>query len=149
MKLYFASIFEFHYEINNLLISQMLDNIDNVSKKANLLMCHSINAHQIWNSRITNKKSVNAFDIHSLNICVGLNKSNIETTKLILQEKELEDTILYKNSKGIKYENDIQDILFHISNHYSHHRGQLISELKQTGIKPIISDYIFHKRTEI
>lgn len=149
MKLFLTKIFEFHYEINQLLINQMIDNNDKVSEKANLLLCHSINAHQIWNSRIINKKSTGVFDLHSLNFCVNLNESNLETTKLILQEKELQESILYQNSKGIKYKNNIQDILYHILNHYSHHRGQLISELKQSDIEPIISDYIFHKRTEI
>lgn len=149
MLTFFTNISEFHYKINELLINQMIDNIENVSKKANLLLCHSINAHQIWNSRIANEKSLGVFEIYPLIDCINLNKSNFETTILILQNEDLQRTILYQNSKGVKYKNTIQEILFHISNHYSHHRGQLISELKQNDIEPIISDYIFHKRTEL
>ncbi len=146
---FFTNVFEYHYKINERLINQMLDNIENVSEKANLLLCHSINAHQIWNSRIANEKSLGVFEIYPLTDCIDLNKSNFETTILILQNEDLQKTILYQNSKGLVYENTIQDILFHISNHYSHHRGQLISELKQTDIEPIVSDYIFHKRSVI
>tara|TARA_B100000508_G_C11451818_1_gene274513 strand:+ start:1113 stop:1562 length:450 start_codon:yes stop_codon:yes gene_type:complete len=149
MVAFFTNIFEFHYKINQSLINQMIENTDKVSKKANLLMCHSINAHQIWNSRITNEKSLGVFDIYPLNKCINLNKSNLDTTCLILQNEDFQKTILYQNSKGVAYKNTIQEILFHISNHYSHHRGQLISELKQNDIEPIISDYIFHKRNEL
>lgn len=42
----------------------------------------------------------------------------------------------------------IQQILFHIANHFTHHRGQIISDLRQNGIEPRISDYIFYKRSE-
>ncbi|MGB0880463.1 MAG: DinB family protein [Polaribacter sp.] len=146
---FFTDVFKFHFEINQLIINQIIESSDKISQKANFLLCHSLNAHQIWNARITNKNPLGVFDIHPLKACIELDKSNFETTKLILQKENLKETILYQNSKGIKFENTIQDIQFHISNHYSHHRGQLISELKQTGIEPIISDYIYHKRSEI
>lgn len=146
---FFTDIFKFHFKINQLLINQMVENSYTISQKSNLLLCHSINAHQIWNSKIINEKPLGVFDIHSLKKCINLDKSNLETTKLILQNKDLQANISYKNSQGLDFENTIQEILFHISNHYSHHRGQLISELRQNDIEPIISDYIFHKRTKL
>ncbi|GER57900.1 hypothetical protein ULMA_00080 [Patiriisocius marinus] len=144
---FFTDIFDFHLKMNQLFINQMVKNPNKVSQKATLLLCHSLNAHQIWNSRITNKKPIGVFDIHPLNDCIELDKSNFETTKFILQNMNFQVNISYQNSKGVDYNNTIQEILFHISNHYSHHRGQLTSELKHQGIEPIISDYIYHKRT--
>lgn len=149
MKSLFTDIFEFHNKINQILITQMIENTDRVSKKSHLLLCHSINAHQIWNSRIINETPLGVFDIHALKKCLDLDKSNLEVSKLILLNEDLQTGISYKTSKGVEYKNTVEEILFHISNHYSHHRGQLISELRQNDIEPIISDYIFHKRIEL
>jgi uncharacterized damage-inducible protein DinB len=46
----------------------------------------------------------------------------------------------------MEYINSIQQILFHVANHFSHHKGQIISDLRQSGIDPIVIDYIFYKR---
>ncbi|MCH7396746.1 hypothetical protein MM236_02050 [Belliella sp. DSM 107340] len=52
----------------------------------------------------------------------------------------------YSNSKGQKYSSSVRDILFHIINHSTYHRSQIASELKNQGIEPLITDYIFFKR---
>ncbi|MGB0887672.1 MAG: DinB family protein [Vicingaceae bacterium] len=146
---FFTDIFEFHHKLNQLLINQMIEVPDKLSQKATLLLCHSLNAHQIWNSRITNEQPIGVFEIHSLNDCFKLNQSNFDKTKIILQDENFQTNVSYQNSKGVNYNNTVQQILFHISNHNSYHRGQLISELKNQGIEPIISDYICYRRTEI
>jgi uncharacterized damage-inducible protein DinB len=43
--------------------------------------------------------------------------------------------INYKNTKGIEFTNSIEDILFHVVNHGTYHRGQLITMLRQQGIE--------------
>jgi uncharacterized damage-inducible protein DinB len=43
--------------------------------------------------------------------------------------------ITYKNTKGIEFSNSIADILFHVVNHGSFHRGQLITMLRQLGVE--------------
>ena len=50
------------------------------------------------------------------------------------------------NSKGETFSNKIKDILFHIINHSTYHRAQIATDLKQNGIEPINTDYIFYKR---
>jgi uncharacterized damage-inducible protein DinB len=147
MKSFFKDIFEYHYTINNTIIKQIKINATNFSEKSKLLLSHSLNAHQIWNSRILSEKNeFGVFEIHKLDKLSEINLSNFELSLRIIDQKKLEDTIKYSNTKGTKFENSIQEILFHISNHYSHHRGQVISELKKAGIAPIKSDYIVYKR---
>ena len=110
------------------------------------LFSHSINAHQIWNARITGKEELGVHQVHSLHKCARLDNENYLDTLKILEERELEDHIAYSNSKGVKFNNSIRDVLFHIANHFSHHKGQIISDLRQSGIEPIVTDYIFYKR---
>ena len=37
-------------------------------------------------------------------------------------------------------------MLFHFVNHSTYHRGQIASNLKEHGIEPLVTDYIFYKR---
>lgn len=161
MNLFFKDIFEYHHDINQLLIGQMQDNVWAVSQYAEHLLSHSLNAHQIWNARILQETKLGVNDKHTYDACFALNKETLSKTMLIIENRDLQESVFYKNTKGLKFKNTIQQILFHISNHYSHHRGQLISDLKQSdlgpiktdlyqqGLEPIISDYIFHRRTAL
>lgn len=146
MKDFFKDIFEYHSKINQLLLTQMKENLSLVSERGILLMCHSVNAHQIWNARILSEKSIGVNDIGSIDTYINMDSENLRKTKFILLDRDLKQNISYYNTKGLHFENSIQHILFHISNHFSHHRGQLVSELKSNGLEPIVSDYIFHKR---
>ena len=84
--------------------------------------------------------------LHSLEECAVIDNENYQETLKILDERGLEEVIIYKNSKGTEFDNTIQQILFHIANHFSHHKGQIISDIRQGGIDPIVTDYIFYKR---
>lgn len=42
-------------------------------------------------------------------------------------------SIAYKNMKGIEFTNAIDDVLHHVVNHGSFHRGQIITMLRQLG----------------
>ena len=47
----------------------------------------------------------------------------------------LDGKITYKNTKGIEFSNVIEEILFHVVNHGSFHRGQIITMLRELGFK--------------
>ena len=100
----------------------------------------------IWNSRITNREKFGVHQLHSLSICSQIDNDNFKETQNILKRFSLDKRIMYSNSKGNEFGNSIRDILFHIANHSSHHKGQIISALRQSGIEPIVTDYIFYKR---
>ncbi|NNG11293.1 MAG: damage-inducible protein DinB, partial [Arenibacter sp.] len=40
----------------------------------------------------------------------------------------------------------ITDMLFHIINHSTHHRGQISVDLRNNAIEPPVLDYAFYKR---
>ena len=45
----------------------------------------------------------------------------------------LDSTISYKNLKGLEFTSITEEILFHVVNHGSFHRGQLITMLRELG----------------
>jgi uncharacterized damage-inducible protein DinB len=51
----------------------------------------------------------------------------------------LEMPIHYKNLKGLEFSTPAEEILFHVVNHGSFHRGQLITMLRQAGITQLPS----------
>lgn len=146
MRDFFSDIFDYHNHFNQKLIGQLIDNERVLPAGTIPLFCHIINAHQIWNSRITNREKFGVHQLHSLSICSQIDNDNFKETQNILKRFSLDKRIMYSNSKGNEFGNSIRDILFHIANHSSHHKGQIISALRQSGIEPIVTDYIFYKR---
>lgn len=51
-------------------------------------------------------------------------------------------SIVYKNTNGEIFQNEIQQILRHIVNHGTYHRGNASAMLHQLGEKSISNDYI-------
>ena len=146
MKDFFKDIFEYHHHFNQKLVEQLVENENILPERTIPLFSHSINAHKIWNARINRKEELGIHQRHSLQECKRIDNDNYKETLHILNACKLEEDITYKNSKEVKFKNSIQQILFHISNHFSHHKGQIISDLRLSGIAPIVTDYIFYKR---
>ena len=146
MKQFFKDIFDYHHNINQKLTALFINNEDRLSKRTNPLFSHCINAHQLWNARITGGNQFGVFDVHSFDEIKSLDLQNYEDTLSIIESKDLSEIIAYTNSKGLPFENSIQKILFHIGNHFTHHKGQLISDLRQNGIEPLVTDYIYYQK---
>ncbi len=146
MKAFFKDIFEYHHFYNQKLIDVFLEHSNKIYDRTVPLFSHCLNAHQIWNSRILNTKALDVFELHKLDTFKSIDLSNYNDSLKIIDTFDFDETLVYKNSKGTVYENKVKDILFHITNHFTHHKGQLISDLRQHGIEPVITDYILYKR---
>lgn len=144
---FFTDIFTYHHYTNQNLCKQLIEHQEILSERTIPLFSHIINAQQIWNTRIIKgTQRLAVFQVHTLEECQRLDDENYHQTLQILNELKLDNEILYRNSQGEEYRNSIQEILFHIANHHTHHRGQIISDLRQSNIDPIKTDYIFYKR---
>lgn len=126
-----------------------VENTEKVSEKSMKLFNHLVNAHQIWNGRIEgDKNTFGVWEIHPTQDLKDLDKSNFRNTWLLLKKVDLNAAINYTTSKGQLFSNSVSDILFHIINHSTYHRGQIAMEFRQTGVEPLVTDYIFYKRQE-
>lgn len=63
-----------------------------------------------------------------------------------LNEASFSQKVAYRNLKGEPFENSLSDILTHVINHGSYHRGQVASLLKAAGGGPLETDYIAFAR---
>jgi len=57
-------------------------------------------------------------------------------------ETMLQSDIRYRNMKGIKYQKPLGELLQHVFNHQTHHRGQVTTLLFQAGIDPEATDLL-------
>lgn len=146
MKAHFKELFEYNHHSNQKLMQLISENLQNVSEKTISLMNHLINAQQIWNARIMNENQFEVWQINDWDKISEINNENYSKTLQLLEKKDLNTIVEYTNSKGIAFTNTIKDVLFHVINHSTYHRGQIATDLKQNGIEPINTDYIFYKR---
>lgn len=147
MNPFFKELFEYNYHFNQKLVDIFKGNSNKVSEKSVKLFSHIIDAHQIWNNRIAPKeRPYGVWEIQAIRDFKKINESNYEYSLSILDKLNLSETFHYANSKGQTFESKIKDALFHIINHSTYHRGQIATEFRNSGLEPLVTDYVFYKR---
>ena len=66
-----------------------------------------------------------------------------------LSEAALVQPISYVNSKGEQWVNTVDDILMHVVMHSAYHRGQIASNMRDTGHIPAYTDFIHGIRQKL
>lgn len=100
---------------------------------------HLWDAQAIWLKRL-NGESPNSWPSHNfkgnLNDAIKLIEENsqalVDYTEA-LSENEIFNKIEFKATDGTPYYNTVQEILMHVMNHSTFHRGQLITMLRSVG----------------
>lgn len=147
MKTFFKELFEYNYHVNQQLWDVFNTNADKTSEKALKLYNHILNGHQIWNNRIEARGAASGiWDMHTNQDCRAIDKANYEHTLFIIDRFDLNDTIRHAKIKGKPFSRKVCEILFHVINHSTYHRGQIATEFRQNGLTPLMTDFIFHER---
>ncbi len=122
--------------------------MDTVPAKSAELFSHMLNAHHLWNARILGKKpDYDVWQLHDVQDWGDIHYENQRASfEITTNADDFEKRIDYENTKGRLFTNTLQDILFHIINHSTHHRGQIATDFRANGLEPIPLDYIFYKR---
>jgi uncharacterized damage-inducible protein DinB len=63
-----------------------------------------------------------------------------------LNEEKLLTNVIYKNLKGIEFSTPVWEILMHVANHATYHRGQVASLIRRIKGKPPVTDMIEYFR---
>ncbi|WP_176955995.1 DinB family protein [Catalinimonas alkaloidigena] len=120
--------------------------------KALSIMGHVLNAHRVWLHRIhpLEKEAPQPWQANDPATFAATNDRLLRDTRLYLQSGafglSLHKPITYTNTKGERFENTILEIFFQILAHSAYHRGQLALMLRQDGVAPPLTDYIFLRR---
>ncbi|MBX2888845.1 MAG: DinB family protein [Ferruginibacter sp.] len=104
---------------------------------------HLWNTESIWWQRIKLSESVKApsegFNGTVMDVCINWLKLSAQWEKWI--EKATEATLLdefsYRNISHIPFRQPVYEVLHHLFNHQTYHRGQLVTLFRQLDIKQI------------
>ncbi len=111
------------------------------------LFSHVLNAQHIWTKRVFKEEiEYDRFQIHSVGDFEKIHLRNLEAMLQVLHTRDLDELIVYTTSAAGSFTSSISDILFHVVNHSTYHRGQIVSQFKLNDIKPPVTDYVWLKR---
>lgn len=148
MKDHFKELLEYSHYYNLEIIKKFNDGDLHfmVPDRAIELFSHILNAQKIWNNRLKGKEDeVDVWQKLEVDQMNSAENENFKETLAILEKAELDTKVKFKNSKGEVYENLVRDIIFHVVNHSTYHRGQIATEFRKESIDPIVSDFVYYK----
>ncbi|KPM31951.1 DinB family protein [Croceitalea dokdonensis DOKDO 023] len=147
MKTFFNQLFDYNFYCNKKLIEQVCT-FDKVPENTKRLFSHLLNAHHIWNHRLTGEpKAFDVWQLHEVKDWGDIHYENQRTTfEVISNTEDFHVRIDYETTEGRLFANDLRDVLFHIINHSTHHRAQILMDFRTHGVAPEPLDYILYKR---
>jgi uncharacterized damage-inducible protein DinB len=88
-------------------------------------------------------------DVLALRARWKLIESHRETWFESLKERNLGEVVAYKSLAGAAYEGPLWELVQHVANHSSYHRGQVINMLRGLGAKPVATDMVLWDRERV
>jgi len=68
--------------------------------------------------------------------------------KSLRDDKDVRRVVVYKDLKGNEYQQPLDQLMTHLVNHSSYHRGQVVTMLRQLGVRPIDTDLVIYFREQ-
>jgi uncharacterized damage-inducible protein DinB len=135
----------------NARILDAMQTADPAPERAVELFSHLLRAQDIWYGRIqkTDHADLALWVDESLTACAERAEASAQRRATVLDgqaESDLDRSVSYTNSKGTHFETPLRDLLSHVVNHGTHHRAQIALVLREAGIAPPTTDYIFFVR---
>jgi uncharacterized damage-inducible protein DinB len=117
------------------------------SERVGQIFSHVLNAHRVWNTRIGGvSPSGGVWEVHPVEQWSRLNADNFGRSVEILESTPTAQVIDYKDIAGNPHRSTVDEIVTHIVNHSTYHRGQLAILLGQEDKKPPATDFIVYAR---
>jgi uncharacterized damage-inducible protein DinB len=148
MKQYFLKLYQYNWWCNQRVIAA-LKRQNVADEKILSVLGHVVAAQYLWLHRIQALPApdVKLWGTYSLD---QLEKMTNEIGKRWIDFIESTDDfnreLVYKNYTNDPYVNNVEQIMIHLVNHSSYHRGQIAMLLRQKGFEPVNTDYITYDR---
>jgi uncharacterized damage-inducible protein DinB len=151
MHEYFLRLFTFNNWANQLTCLSVIKH-QLKDEKITALLSHLVHAQSNWYKRITEKQADQpVWSLVELFQIPLLLEQNGNLWLEYLKEREddfFRKSIPYTNMAGQPYLNTVQDILVHVVNHATYHRGQVIGRIRELGCVPPATDYIIYAQLQ-
>ncbi len=108
-------------------------------------LAHILMADRVWVARVTGEKIEPQENVEIE--WPQIQKRWVEFVSG-LSDSDLARVVSYKDMKGNPYETPLWQIILHVVNHATLHRGQVMAMIRQLGIAPPPTDLIFFYREQ-
>lgn len=130
---------------------KMLRDVVTDHARARGLLAHILAAQLVWMTRLHERDSsdIALFPDHTLDQCEAWIEHHRDSYGSFLEaidEDALENEVGYTNTRGESYSTPIREILLHVANHGTYHRGQIALALREAHHTPINTDFITFTR---
>ena len=111
-------------------------------------LVHAYGADWVWLERLHGRsprslpKGDEALDFPALRKKWAAVESERDAYLASLSPERLEESLAYVNFAGESCRYRLSEVLFHIANHLTYHRGQVASQLRQLGKPAVATDYL-------
>lgn len=107
------------------------------------VLSHILGAKSIWYKRIIKESAPkDLFDTKNIKTLIELNLQLKDNWNSLLTIISTDKLISYQNLNGDHHQSHLSDVLTHVINHGSYHRGQVARILREAGITPKSTDFI-------
>lgn len=148
MEQYFLKLYQYNAWANNQVIKSLV-NQSVADEKALSIMSHLLAAPFIWLNRIKGlpKSEVKLWETQDLDTLQQMAEEGASIwLDFITNTKSFDRDLSYTNYVGSPYVTNVEQIMIHLVNHSSYHRGQVALRIRQLGLQPVNTDYITYDR---
>ncbi len=141
--------------ISSLSEEQLHREINSSFKSIYLTLLHIWDAESMWYQRVKLQEIVMRPSDGFTGGFAELNKKMMEQSQQWKDwvdnatEAALQHEFIYQNTKREHFKQPVYQMLLHVANHGTYHRGQLITMLRQVGVEQVpATDFIFYARSK-
>ncbi len=149
-------LFEYNYwakarimsVVERLTEEQFTQNLGSSHSGIHGTLVHIVGAEHIWLSRWIGKSEFKLLDPKDYPTRAIMQEKWDEVEQRMgefvgsLTETDLSNVVTYKTTEGKQFSNPLWQMMQHMVNHSTYHRGQVVTMLRQLGVRPIGTDLI-------
>lgn len=152
MKKHFRDLLKYN-EWANYRVLKSIEEVGSDQQELLKLYSHILSAQTIWLNRIKDLPT-SPFPVwqeYKLSELKTMTEESSDYWNDYMGHHKLEtfeEMIFYTDTEGKKHENTIREIITHMVNHSTYHRGQVARAMRTKGLEPPVTDYIAYARTK-
>ncbi|PZD97297.1 damage-inducible protein DinB [Paenibacillus sambharensis] len=107
------------------------------------LISHIATADGLWLARIKGESPSTAVLFKDIaEASSHFNQLQAQIREYLLSVKDVDQQITYTNTRGHECQNSVSEIIQHIINHGTYHRGNISTILRSIGYEGVLTDYM-------
>ncbi|WP_169907837.1 DinB family protein [Priestia abyssalis] len=107
---------------------------------------HIYDVDFLWLSRCMGGEALERLSIHTPEEAQKAFDTLHTAIDELINGSDVTQTISYQNSTGNVFTNTVEEVIRHLVNHGTYHRGNITAMLRQIGHRGVSTDYIYFMR---